>query len=68
MMIAYLPYVSVNPSISAFGTDSLRLLTAGENREKPKSASFKRPRTERMLSGLMSACHLRLLVYDARVE
>lgn len=57
------PYVSVNPSINSVGTDpSLFWTTTGENRVNPKSASFIRSRTKRMLSGLMSACHLLLLV------
>ena len=52
------PYVSVNPLISSVGARSSRFPSTRMKLENPKSASFKRPRMLRMLSGLMSACQL----------
>ena len=53
-----LPYVAVNPLGTSFGSEPSCPSTTGAKLEKPKSASFSRPRTLRMLSGLMSACQL----------
>jgi hypothetical protein len=51
--------VLVPPTMYSVGVEFFPFL--GVNRENPKSANLNSPNTLRILSGLMSACHLNVL-------